>query len=283
MILATHTPLGLNVLQTAVAPYRSYVLGFTLAGHDYPDALVFDTADPYQYTRTFRDGDDAVLVVGGADHKTGEGGADDGPYRAVLDWVLARYPGARPRFRWSAQVFEPVDGLPYIGASPLQENVYVGTGYSGDGLLWGAAAGRILADLARDVESPYADVFSPTRFKPLAGGLEFLKENVDVAYRFVEGRFATDVDGPGELEPGEGGLAKVGGRHLALYRDDDGALHALSPVCNHLHCVVRWNGADRTWDCPCHGARYDCRGRVLNGPATEDLLPASIEEKPVSS
>jgi glycine/D-amino acid oxidase-like deaminating enzyme/nitrite reductase/ring-hydroxylating ferredoxin subunit len=278
VVLATHTPLGFNPLQTVVFPYRSYVLGFTLPDGDYPGALYFDTANPYRYLRHARYEDERVLIVGGADHKTGEGGEDDAPYREVLDYVRRLYPGAAPRYRWSAEVFEPADGLPYVGPSPLQEGVLVATGFSGDGLLWGTLAARLLADLARDVESRYADLLCPTRFKPLAGGFEFLKENVDVAVRFVADRFATDVDAVSRLRPGEGGLVKREGAHLAVYRDDAGHLHALSPVCPHLKCVVRWNGADRTWDCPCHGSRFAPTGEPLSGPTMHGLEPKPLPE-----
>lgn len=271
VVLATHTPLGFNPLQTVVFPYRSYVLGFTLPGGDYPDGLFFDTADPYHYLRHVAYDDERILIVGGADHKTGEGGEADAPYREVLAYVRGLYPDAEPRYRWSAEVFEPADGLPYVGPSPLQEGVLVATGFSGDGLLWGTLSGRVLADLARDVESPYADLLSPTRFKPLAAGLDFLKENVDVAVQFVAGRFATDVNAVNALTAGEGGLVRVEGEHLAVYRDDSGRLHALSPVCPHLKCIVRWNGADRTWDCPCHGARYAATGEVISGPSMHGL------------
>jgi glycine/D-amino acid oxidase-like deaminating enzyme/nitrite reductase/ring-hydroxylating ferredoxin subunit len=283
VVLATHTPLGFNPLQTTVFPYRSYVLGFTLPDGDYPAGLYFDTADPYHYLRhvTYDDGlprpgGERVLIVGGADHKTGEGGEDDAPYRDVLAYVRRLYPGAVPRYRWSAEVFEPADGLPYVGPSPLQEGVLVATGYSGDGLLWGTLAARALADLARDVESPYAGLLSPTRFKPLAGAAGFLKENVDVAFRFVADRFATDVEAVGRLAPGEGGLVKHDGEHLAAYRDEAGRLHTLSPVCPHLKCVVRWNGADRTWDCPCHGSRFAPTGEAISGPTMHGLEPKAL-------
>jgi glycine/D-amino acid oxidase-like deaminating enzyme/nitrite reductase/ring-hydroxylating ferredoxin subunit len=276
VVLATHTPLGFNPLQAAVYPYRSYVLGFTLPDGDYPAGLYFDTADPYHYLRHVTYDDERVLIVGGADHKTGEGGEDDAPYRDVLGYVRSLYPGAVPCYRWSQEVFEPADGLPYVGPSPLQDGVLVATGFSGDGLLWGSLSGRLLADLARGVESPYADLLKPTRVKPLAAGPEFLKENLDVAFRFVADRFATDVDAVERLAPGEGGLVRMDGEHLAVYRDESGRLHALSPVCPHLKCVVRWNGADATWDCPCHGSRFAATGGPLSGPAMHGLEPRPL-------
>lgn len=278
VVLATHTPLGISPLHTAAAPYDSYVVAFTLPdGGVYPDALVFDTADPYHYVRTFRDGDDAVLVVGGADRKTGHNHEGTRPFDEVREWVQARYPGAVPRLRWSGMWFEPVDGLPFIGRAPLAEDVYVATGYSGDGLLWGLAAGRILADLARDVHSPYADVVSPTRFKPIAGGPTWLKENLDVAASLVKDHFVSDVASPDELRPGEGGLVFDDGRHLAVYRDDAGALHALTPTCTHMGCAVRWDGAGQVWACPCHGSRYDpVSGEVVDGPASRGLSPTAV-------
>jgi Rieske Fe-S protein len=219
-----------------------------------------------------------VLVVGGADHGTGASdGADDGPYRDVVEYTRERFPGAEALYRWSAQVFAPADGLPYVGPAPLRDDVYLAAGFDGDGLLWGTVAGRVLADVVRDVESPYAQLLRPARIKPVAAGAAFLKENINSAVRWVSDRFARDVADAGELSPGEGGLAFHRGERLALYRDDAGVLHACDAVCPHLGCIVRWNGADRTWDCPCHGSRFSATGGFLAGPATRPLERREVE------
>jgi glycine/D-amino acid oxidase-like deaminating enzyme/nitrite reductase/ring-hydroxylating ferredoxin subunit len=276
IVVATHSPIGVSPLHTAVAPYDSYVVAFTVPDGVAPDALVFDSGDPYHYTRTFRDGRETVLVVGGSDRKTGHNHEAGRPFDEVAEWVQARYPGAVPRERWSGMWFQPIDGLPFIGEAPLSENVYVATGFSGDGLLWGAAAGRILADLVQDVHSPFADVVSARRFKPVAGGPTWLKENLDVAVSLVKDRFVADVASAAALLPGEGGLVFDDGSHLAVFRDEGGALHTLSPICTHLHCVVRWDGAGRVWACPCHGSRFDPEtGEVVDGPASAPLVAPS--------
>jgi Rieske Fe-S protein len=277
VIMATHTPLGISPLHTAMPPYDSYVVAFSVPdGPAAPDALVFDTADPYHYVRSFHDGGESWLVVGGADRKTGHNHEGTRPFDEVRAWVEARVPGAVPRMHWSGMWFEPVDGLPFIGRAPLAGHVYVATGFSGDGLLWGAASGRILADLVQGVHSPYAEVVAPTRFKPLAGGPTWIKENLDVAVSLVKDHFVSDVASADELAPGEGGLVFEGGRHLAVFRDEGGAVHALSPTCTHMGCAVRWDGAGRVWACPCHGSRYDpTTGDVVDGPASRGLSRTS--------
>ncbi len=277
IVLATHTPLGVSPLHTAVAPYDSYVVAFRVPDGLAPDALVFDTAEPYHYARTFRTDDGGTrLIVGGADRKTGHNHEGTRPFDEVAEWVAARYPGAERVGAWSGMWFQPVDGLPLIGAAPLTEGVYVATGFSGDGLLWGAAAGRILADLVQDLHSPFADVVSPSRVKPIAGGPTWVKENLDVAVSLVKDRFVADVASAAALPPGEGGLLFEDGSHLAVFRDEQGALHSLSPVCPHLHCIVRWDGAGRVWACPCHGSRFDPEtGEVVDGPASSPLVPPS--------
>jgi len=277
IVVATHTPLGVSPLHTAVAPYDSYVGAFSVPDGLAADALVFDTGDPYQYARSFRaDDGETWLVVGGCDRKTGHNHEGTRPFDQVAEWVAARYPGAVPRAFWSGMWFQPVDGLPFIGSAPLSDGVYVATGFSGDGLLWGVVAGRLLADLVRDVHSPLADIVSPSRFKPVAGGPTWIKENLDVAVSLVKDRFVADVGSAAALRPGEGGLLFEDGSHLAVFRDDHGVLHSHSPVCPHLHCIVRWDGAGRVWACPCHGSRFDPEtGEVVDGPASSPLVAPS--------
>jgi glycine/D-amino acid oxidase-like deaminating enzyme/nitrite reductase/ring-hydroxylating ferredoxin subunit len=278
VVLATHTPIGFDTLQTAVAPYRSYVIGAALRDEaTYPDGLYFDTRDPYHYYRTAEGAGGRVLVAGGRDHKTGSVDDSD-PYASLEAHVRERFPVADVQYRWSAQVFEPVDGLPFVGPSLLRENVYVATGLSGDGLLWGTAAALLLGSLVRGEEHPWEEVFRSTRFKPVAGAAEFVKHNGSAAVHFVADRFREDHPKLATLAPGEGGLVEVDGHQTAAYRDESGRLHRLSPRCTHMGCTVRWNAVDRTWDCPCHGARYAPTGEPLSAPATLGLSDAPGED-----
>ncbi|CAN5507909.1 FAD-dependent oxidoreductase [soil metagenome] len=271
-VLCTHTPLGFDPLQTVLSPYRSYVIGADLSDRDaYPDGLYFDTMEPYNYYRTAEVDGRPILVAGGADHPTGEM-KDPNPYGSLEAFVAKRFPVSAIRFRWSAQVFVSADGLPYIGPSALRKNVFVATGLRGDGLLWGTVAGIMLAKLARGEEHPWTPAYDSTRFKPVTSGPSFIKENVENAVHFIADRFKHDAPKLAGIASGEGGIVDVDGSQTAAYRDDEGHLHLLSPVCQHMKCIVSWNSADRTWDCPCHGARYDAKtGEVISGPAMHGL------------
>ncbi len=270
VVIATHMPINDLYLFAKAEPYRSYVLGVRL-NSAVPKGLFWDTADPYHYTRHARDGQGDVLVVGGADHKTGHASDTEQPLRDLEAYVRERYSVEAIVYRWSAQVYEPVDGLPFIGEYPLRPNVYAATGYSGNGMTFGTLAGMLLADQIGGVANPYRELYSINRLKPIAGGPSMIKAGIAEAVRFVGDRFKTDVDATGEIPLGEGRLMKLNGEQTAVYRDDQGQLHRLSPVCTHLGCIVNWNVAEKSWDCPCHGGRYSATGAVIEGPPSQDL------------
>ena len=269
VVLATHTPVGVDPLQTEVAPHRSYVLAFRLASGAPPPALYWDTAEPYHYIRSH----DGLVIAGGADHKTGHD--DPAEAEARLErWVRARFDVGEIVHRWSSQVYEPIDGLPFIGESLLGRDVWVATGFSGDGLVWGTFAAQVLAAHLTGQEHPYARLLDARRVDVKAGTKDFLKENADVAKRFVADRLGALRQGdPESVGPGEGAVLRLGRKLVAVHRDASGALHQREAVCPHLGCVVSWNGVEGSWDCPCHGARYDAQGEVLEGPSTRGLKP----------
>lgn len=283
VVVATNTPINNTVtLHTKQAPYTTYVIGARISAGSVPKALYWDTEDPYHYVRVhteFVDGcERAVLIVGGEDHKTGQ--AEDGERRyAALDtWMRERFPMAKDvLFSWSGQVMESIDGLAYIGRNPGDSpNVYVATGDSGMGMTHGTIAGLLLSDLIMGRHSPWASLYDPSRKTVKAAGT-FLTESLNVAAQY--GDWVTPGDVAAEQDiPVDGGAVLRDGLHkIAAYRDSEGVLHQCSAVCPHLSCIVAWNGSQKTWDCPCHGSRFDRFGKVLNGPATSDLspLPAS--------
>ncbi|WP_243749124.1 (2Fe-2S)-binding protein [Mucilaginibacter agri] len=156
------------------------------------------------------------------------------------------------------------------------EGIYCATGYNGNGMMLGSIAGKILSDAVLGVRNKYKDLFRPSRVKPLDSFSELVKENADVAYHFIADRFGIhESDSLKRLKPGAGKVVEVDGKKIAAYRDDAGTIHALSPVCTHAGCIVGWNSEEKSWDCPCHGARFDIDGKVLTGPATRNL--AKIE------
>lgn len=280
IIYATHTPPGINSYSLRCAPYRSYVLGVKLKSDTYPDALVYDMQEPYHYFRTHVIDGEKLLIAGGNDHKTGHDDAASA-LAGLEKYVRQHYNVSSVKYQWSSQYYVPVDGFPYIGQMPeAAKGVYCATGYNGNGMMLGSIAGKILADLAQGKESKYEKVFSPSRLKPVAGFATFIQENADVAYHFVADRFGIhETDSLKRLAPGTGKIVEVDGKKIAAYRDEQGAIFALSPVCTHAGCIVNWNGEEKSWDCPCHGARYDIQGKILTGPATVSLARIDLESR----
>jgi glycine/D-amino acid oxidase-like deaminating enzyme/nitrite reductase/ring-hydroxylating ferredoxin subunit len=279
LIYATHMPPNINLFNFECAPYRSYVMAVKLKSGTYPDALIYDSQEPYHYMRSHTIDGQQLLIVGGLDHKTGH----EDPEKAFADlekYIREYYHVSSVKYRWSSQYYVPVDGLPYIGRMPLvADGIYCATGYNGNGMMLGSVAGKILSDLVRKRPSPYEKLFDPCRIKPIDGFSEFVKENTDVAYHFVADRINVhETDSLKRLRPNTGKVVEVNGEKIAAYRDEAGVIHALSPVCTHAACIVNWNGEEKSWDCPCHGARYDIHGNVLTGPATKNLPKINSNE-----
>ena len=270
VIYATHVPPGITIFSFRCAPYRSYVLGVKLKNDHYPDALIYDLQEPYHYFRSHVIDGQKYLLIGGNDHKTGH----DDPEKAFASlekYVRKYYKVASVDYRWSSQYYIPVDGFPYIGHI---DGIYCATGFNGNGMMLGSISAKILADLILGKKSKYEKVFSPSRIKPIDGFTEFVKENADVAYHFVADRFKVhETDSVKRLSPGTGKVVEVDGKKIAAYKDMEGKIHALNPTCTHAGCIVGWNAAETSWDCPCHGARFDIDGKVLTGPATKALQP----------
>jgi glycine/D-amino acid oxidase-like deaminating enzyme/nitrite reductase/ring-hydroxylating ferredoxin subunit len=270
VVLATHQQFVSNAIELQVAQYRSYAVAGRAARA--PDGLFWDLADPYHYVRRHTVNGDSYVIVGGEDHRTGEdpeGGAD-APYHN-LDAYLARF-GVAPERRWSSQVVEPADGLPFIGKPSADQNVFVATGFSGNGMTFGSLAAMLIRDQILGRANSYAELFAADRVKVLASLSHLITENADTVSHLVGDRLRGVSDEPLEnLHVGGGCIIESQGQKLAVYRDHDGALHALSAVCTHKGCQVAWNAVERSWDCPCHGSRFDVKGHVLDGPATKPL------------
>lgn len=276
VVVATHSPINDRVaIHTKQMAYRSYVVGLPLPRSPTPRALAWDTGDPYHYVRLAPlDATNDLLIVGGEDHKTGQ--ADDSAtrYARLEAWARERFPRAGAvQFHWSGQILEPVDGLAFIGRNPGDKNVYIATGDSGNGLTHATIAGMILSDLISGDDNPWAALYDPAR-KSLRAAREYVKENVNTAAQYLHWARGGDVKSAAEIPAGEGAVLRQGVNHfIAVYRDEHNRLHECSAVCTHLGCIVQWNSAEKTWDCPCHGSRFDCRGEVVNGPAVRGLEP----------
>lgn len=273
LILATHTPLGRSLLHAEMEPQRSYLIAATLEGEP-PAGLYWDTATPYHYLRRIdRRGQPPLLLLGGEDHKTGTPISED-PYQRLLDWMRARFAVRRVEARWSAQYYAPADGFPYVGRPLTSLRVYVATGFNGDGLTLGTAAGGLLADLLQGRESELATLLAPTRVRPRALG-RVVALNVEGAKHLVP---REDTSPP---EPGEGVVQIQNGATVAVSCSPSGEITTCSARCPHLGCIVQWNSAEKTWDCPCHGSRFDATGARLEGPTWSDLEP--LPATPASS
>ena len=286
IVVTTNTPVNDRVMMhTKQAPYRTYVVALRIPGNAVPHMLLWDTGDqnyrhyPYHYVR-FQKMDDQndLIIVGGEDHKTGQ--AEDGNERFdnLVEWTRERFPSSgEVLYRWSGQVMEPVDSLAFIGRNPGDENVYICTGDSGNGMTHGTIAGMLISDLIRKIHNPWEKVYDPSR-KSLKTANDFLAEQANVMKQYTDWVQKGDIDSIEKLSPGEGGVIKHGLKPIAVFRDESGQVYASSAVCVHMGCIVHWNAEEKTFDCPCHGSRYTFDGKVVNGPANKGLEPAEVRE-----
>jgi glycine/D-amino acid oxidase-like deaminating enzyme/nitrite reductase/ring-hydroxylating ferredoxin subunit len=275
VIVATNTPFNDRVvMHTKQAAYRTYVIGIPAKKDQVPPALYWDTADPYHYVRIARmsDSDQDMVLIGGEDHKTGQ--ADDGEerFKRLEKWARAKFSlTEKVSCRWSGQIMEPVDSLAFIGRNPLdQDNVYIVTGDSGNGLTHGTIAAILISDLISGRENIWESLYDPAR-KSLRAMSEFLHENLNVAAQYTDWLTPGDESAAEAIAPGTGAVLRHGLQKIAAFRDIAGKLHTYKAECPHLGCVVSWNDAESSWDCPCHGSRFNACGEVINGPANTGL------------
>ena len=278
VFMATHTPVHRRFsFHTKLTSSRTYVVAGP-APDDHSPALCWDLDDPYHYIRTQPTPAGALLVIGGADHALGD---EDAPRRSLEDiraYASQRYPSVEFSWQWSGEIYTSLDGLPLIGRTSPGAHSYLGTGYAGNGMTYGVVAARLFHDLFHERESELSALLAPSRMIPVDTVPEFVKHNVSAVSTLVLDRVTSNSRGwatPADLPPGEGAVFTEGSRSIAAARDAEGALHRVSANCTHLGCHVRWNGVERSWDCPCHGSRFGIDGAVLNGPAVTNLSPES--------
>ena len=282
VFVAANVPVNNKLfLQTKIPAYRTYAMAMKVSSETDLRGLFWDTADPYHYTRWQSTDEGTFLIVGGKDHKTGDVEDTESHYGSLEDYIRNHFEIDTIAYRWSGQIIEPLDGLPYIGRNSISKNVYVATGFAGQGMTFGTVSGMLVADLIQGREHRWRGLFDPTRIKPIASAVDFVTENIDFPKHLVPDRLTSlDVEGHSldDVGAGEGKILKLDGRKVAVSRDETGRVIALSPVCTHMGCDVHWNNAERSWDCPCHGSRFAPSGDVLNGPAVDPLKPAEIDE-----
>jgi glycine/D-amino acid oxidase-like deaminating enzyme/nitrite reductase/ring-hydroxylating ferredoxin subunit len=283
VVVATNSPVNDPlIMHLKQSPYRTYAIAAPVPCGAVTKALYWDTPDPYHYIRLHSVGSAQprgqaeaydILIVGGEDHRVGE--RDDGEERfAALDrWARRRFPMLGDiAFQWSGEILEPLDSLAFIGRRPEDEpNVFIATGDSGHGMTHGMIAGMLLTDLILGRQNPWADLYNPSRLTCPAA-LDYLNENFNTVLHYTDWLTGGEVTSSDDIRSGEGRIVRRGLTKIAAYRDEHGVLHERQAICTHLGCVVAWNSTEKSWDCPCHGSRFDALGHVLNGPANSDLV-----------
>jgi glycine/D-amino acid oxidase-like deaminating enzyme/nitrite reductase/ring-hydroxylating ferredoxin subunit len=273
VLVATHFPIEDSSFYFARQfPKRSYVLAVRLA-EEPPEGMFYRDAEPYFSVRPHPTDDGTLTLVGGQNHKTGQGGSTEARYRRLVEQARDHFDVESVEYRWSTQDFVSADDVPFVGElGPKTEGVYVGTGFGGWGMTNGTAAGRMLAAFAQGKSPRWTDAFDPQRIDPGAAGTDLVTENVNVGKEFTKDWAKTLLGGVDpDVAPGEGEVIRRDGKPLAVSRDDEGDIHVTSAVCTHMGCLVHWNDGEQSWDCPCHGSRFSIDGEVLDGPAVEDL------------
>lgn len=289
VIVCSNPPVTTKLsLHAKMLAFRTYVIAGEVPTGKVPHAMWWDTGDheapspfpPYHYVRVQRmaDGKD-LLISGGQDHRVGvHEHVEVDPYQALEEWTRQRFPELkRVAYRWSGEVLEPADHLAFIGQDPVPRDRYLATGDSGNGMTHGTLAGLILCDLVRGRPNRFAELYKPRRRTIRATGA-ILREHLGAARKLGRYVMPGDIESAADLAPGEG--AVMGSlQPKAVYRDDAGKLHACSAVCPHLKCVVAWNPAEKSFDCPCHGSRFTAYGKVVSGPSNADLEETELDAK----
>jgi glycine/D-amino acid oxidase-like deaminating enzyme/nitrite reductase/ring-hydroxylating ferredoxin subunit len=283
VVVATLLPFGMiGGFFAKAQPSRSYAIAVRLHG-EAPMGMYLRAESPTRSIRPLPLDGEVGLVLGGASHKSGQETHTEAYYDELEQWAVNAFAVRSIDYRWSAQDYTTVDSLPYVGRSPGRQRTFVATGFKKWGMSNGTAAAMLLSDLIQGRDNPWTAVYDATRIGDIGTKAKLVKENVGVAKRFVQDRITRrrapslqDL-GVGDLGVGQGRVVDLEGDKVGVYRDRDGAVHAVSVTCTHMGCALNWNNAETTWDCPCHGSRFNYKGRVINGPAVEDLTQVTVD------
>ncbi|MGY5849674.1 FAD-dependent oxidoreductase [Salegentibacter sp. F14] len=272
VILATHTPKGVYALQTALYPHREYALAAKLKTGEYPDGIFWSTeSKAHPSLRSYETAEGKFLITVGYHHKVGQEDPKKDYFGDLEKNLRKNYDVEEVMYKWSAQHYKPADGLPYIGESS-DDNIYLATGFSTDGLTYGVVSAMIFRDLLSGAKNNWAEIYKARRFTPLKSAKPFIKENLNVLKEYLKdipGK--ADKEAFSDVKKGEGKIVEMNDEKWAVHRDQEGRLCAASAVCTHMDCIVNWNNEEKTWDCPCHGSRFKPTGEVIEGPAFSPL------------
>lgn len=272
VVMATHSPKGVYSLHTALYPHREYALAAKLKSGEYPEGIFWSTdSKTHASLRSYKTAEGTFLITVGYHHKVGQEDPDKDYFGDLEKNLKRNYDVESVDYRWSAQHYKPADGLPYIGES-TDDNIFVATGFSTDGLTYGVVSAMIFRDLLTGKENEWAHIYRAKRFTPVKSAKSFIKENLNVL-----GEYLKDIPGKAdakmfsEVKVGEGKIVEMNNEKWAVHRNEKGTLFAASAVCTHMDCIVNWNNEEKTWDCPCHGSRFKPTGEVIEGPAFSPL------------
>lgn len=275
LLMATHTPIGINLTQMFTAPYRSYVVSVRLKDNNYPEGHFWDLDRPPHATCTHAgssNNNPELLMVAGSHHKVGQGEDTIKHYQELEKFLRDHFEVAEVAYQWSAQHYQSADNVPYIGlASLLAKHSYIATGYFADGLVYGVLAGIIVSNLILETKNPLTDVYKSNRFDPVASAKFVTKESTNVLIQYLKDFPLFSAPEYDDIKPGKGKIVEIKQEKCAVSRDENNQLHIVSAVCTHMKCIVAWNDAEKTWDCPCHGSRFKPDGKVIEGPAMHNL------------
>ncbi|QAA81713.1 FAD-dependent oxidoreductase [Aequorivita sp. H23M31] len=274
VVHATHTPKGLLVqYHTTLGPYREYGIGVKLKNNNYPEGIFWGHFGDKKFSvRTYGLPSNPYLICVGSMHKVGQAGDNTQNIQELEDFVKKHFDVESIIYKWGGQNYKPADLLPYIGQKNAGSNEYIATGFATDGLVYGTLAAKIISDEIAGLKNEYSELFKASRHQPLKAAEKFTKENINVVGKLVGDFFKKGEDEQiADLLPDEGKLLQYEDGKYAVYKNHRGEVTALSPICPHMGCTVNWNKAEKTWDCPCHGSRFDTAGRVIEGPALSGL------------
>ena len=275
MVHATHTPMNINPVQMEMIPYNSYAM-VVKPKREIKYGLFYDFDTPYHYIRPCKVGEEVCFLIGGSDSKTGKKNDQKLHLKKLEEYIHFKFGIEEIYYSWSSMFFEPASQLPYIGRNPIGKNSYIATGFSGDGLTFGTFSAMLISNLITEGFHHLEDVFKPARVE--FNAIPFiLKENINTLEHLVVDRVILDNDQLHELSIGKGVIIKHNDQTIGVSMDDQKELHAVLPVCPHMKCIVQWNDSDRTWDCGCHGSRFDQRGKAIAGPTLSNLPPVVLD------
>jgi len=274
VVLATHYPIinapGFHFLKMYQS--TSYIIAIE-TNSKIPQGMYINEKEPIYSFRTAQYNGKEILLIGGSDHKTGEPISDNSKYENLEKKAKELYPDCKVLFKWNTRDCISLDKIPYIGEfSNLMKNMYIGTGFKKWGMAFSNIAANIVTDKIMDQKNKFEDIFDSTRLKPIKNRWEMknmLKESVE---SIALNKFKIESNSIEEIENDNGAIIKIDEKNVGIYKDKNGEIYAVNPVCTHLGCLLSWNNLDKTWDCPCHGSRFDYAGRNLYEPAIKDLL-----------